>query len=151
MVEKVLVGGDIQLRQELLVLGSDAEEVGDGRIESGFAPRSAGFGRGCRAAGLGFGRFPAFCFRSWRGIGAQRLQGGGDRGGAVVRVEFFVVKEAGKVRREAFGLEVLLKMGDEARESAGDDSVVVGAAAFELQDAAQGVESGGTADFIRAR
>ena len=49
------------------------------------------------------------------------------------------------------GLEVLLKMGDEARESAGDASVVVGAAAFEFQDAAQGVESGGTADFIRAR
>lgn len=62
-----------------------------------------------------------------------------------------VVKEAGKVRREAFGLEVLLKVGDEARESAGDGSVVVAAAAFELQNPAQGVESGGTADFIRPR
>lgn len=92
MVEKVLVGGDIQLRQELLVLGADAEEVGDGRIESGFAPRSASFTGSARP---GFGRFPALGVRVGCGIGAQRLPRGGDRGGAVVEAEFFVIKETG--------------------------------------------------------
>ena len=91
MVEKVAVGGDVEFGQELFVPGPDAEEVGYGGVKFGFELALAS--RGLARPG------PR---RSPRSGAVERIEGGGDGGGAVVGTELLVVEEAGEVGREAF-------------------------------------------------